>query len=165
MTTQVASTSKCHLSSYLWRAESRDTSRMSTRRFLYDGADSSQGGDATAAKGAFQTGARSNKADAAECPPKRPGRGSQSWVRGARRPGDAGVRLVRQGDGPARNKADAAECPPKGRAAAGGRGCEARAAPATQAYVSYVEETGRAATKQMRPNAAAQEGMDRGGEG
>jgi hypothetical protein len=41
------------------------------------------------------------------------------------------------------------------RAAPVGRGCEARAAPATQAYVSYVEETGRRATKQTRPNGAA----------
>ena len=32
------------------------------------------------------------------------------------------------------------------------------AAPATQAYVSYVEEPGLRATKQTRPNAAARSG-------
>ena len=37
-------------------------------------------------------------------------------------------------------------------AAAVGRRCEARAVPATQAYVSYVEETGLYAAKQMRSN-------------
>ena len=51
------------------------------------------------------------------------------------------------------------------RAAPVGRGCEARAVPATQAYASYVEETGLHATKQTRPNGADQDAAEWRGPG